>query len=331
MKKIILFFIGFLLAFLAQAQSGTTNYGTGSGTQGSRSSFFGENAGRINTANTSSFFGNEAGYNNTSGYKNCFFGLWAGYKNTTGYFNSFFGAQAGLSNTTGVRNTFIGLSAGIYNTTGSHNTFVGLSAGSSNTTGNYNLFFGVQAGYNNTVGTENTFMGYRAGFYNTAGNHNVFIGNESGFDELGSDKLYIANNRTTSLIYGDFAKEQVIIGGVQTTLNQDYKLGVLGKMIAEEVRVTPQASWPDYVFEKDYALTPLNELENQIQELGHLPNIPNAKEVEAEGWNLGDMDTKLLEKVEELTLYIIDINKTVGGLKEENQLLKQQIKAIQSK
>ena len=103
-----------------------------------------------------------------------------------------------------------------------------------------------------------------------------------------------------------------------------YKLNVGGKIIAEEVRVNLQANWPDYVFAPNYALKPLPELESFIKANNHLPNMPAAAEVEKSGLAIGEMQTKMMEKIEELSLYIIQQNKTI-------ELLKQQMEALQSK
>ncbi|ELR68658.1 hypothetical protein C900_00169 [Fulvivirga imtechensis AK7] len=85
-------------------------------------------------------------------------------------------------------------------------------------------------------------------------------------------------------------------------------------MISEEVVVKLQSSWPDYVFEENYNLTPLQDLEIYLKENKHLPGIPDAKTVEEEGVKLGEMNAKLLEKVEELTLYIIELEKRIKSL-----------------
>ncbi|GGD07570.1 hypothetical protein GCM10011368_06870 [Hyunsoonleella pacifica] len=74
-------------------------------------------------------------------------------------------------------------------------------------------------------------------------------------------------------------------------------------------------NWPDYVFTNDYKLPTLLEVEAYIKENGHLPNIDSAKEVEKNGVLLGEMNAKLLEKIEELTLYIIEQQKQIELLK----------------
>ena len=78
-------------------------------------------------------------------------------------------------------------------------------------------------------------------------------------------------------------------------------------------------SWPDYVFEDNYKLMPLDELEKQIRKLKHLPNIPSAADIEKKGIELGDMTRRLMEKVEELTLYIIELKKENKSLGEKLQ------------
>ena len=94
-------------------------------------------------------------------------------------------------------------------TFGSYNTGFGFDVFKSYTTGDYNSFFGYQAGYNNTTGYYNNFFGYRAGYTNTTGGYNVCIGYNAGYNISGSNKLYIANSDTNTLIYGDFANDYI--------------------------------------------------------------------------------------------------------------------------
>nr|WP_299073826.1 tail fiber protein [uncultured Allomuricauda sp.] len=105
--------------------------------------------------------------------------------------------------------------------------------------------------------------------------------------------------------------------GIGTT-SPDSKLTVKGDIHAEEVKVDLSVPGPDYVFKKDYDLKPLEEVQNYIKAHGHLPNIPSAPEMEKNGIQLGEMNMKLLEKIEELTLYVIE-------LKKENELIKKLI------
>ncbi len=90
----------------------------------------------------------------------------------------------------------------------------------------------------------------------------------------------------------------------RSTVPTGYKMAVEGKIRSREVRVD-QENWPDYVFEKDYDLPTLDEIQKYIDKNGHLPNIPSAKEVESNGIELGEMNKLLLEKIEELILYTL--------------------------
>ena len=103
--------------------------------------------------------------------------------------------------------------------------------------------------------------------------------------------------------------------GIGTT-TPDEKLAVNGNIHAKEIRVDLN-NWPDYVFTKEYDLPTLKQVAEYIKRKGHLPNIPSAKEVEENGILLGVMNAKLLEKIEELTLYILQLNKELEAQKEQ--------------
>lgn len=111
---------------------------------------------------------------------------------------------------------------------------------------------------------------------------------------------------------------KVAIGMEPTGVNMPgtYKLYVADGILTEKVKIAWQNSgdWADYVFEENYALMPLNELETYVEANNHLPNIPSAQEVSENGFDLGQMDAKLLEKIEELTLYIIAQQKQIDAL-----------------
>ena len=110
--------------------------------------------------------------------------------------------------------------------------------------------------------------------------------------------------------------------GIGTTSTGTHKLAVEGSIGAREITVEP-TGWSDFVFEKDYHLRTLAEVEQHINENGHLPEIPTEAEVTQNGSNLGEMNAKLLQKIEELTLYLIDLNKRVNKLEYENSELKE--------
>ncbi|MDR6560596.1 MULTISPECIES: RICIN domain-containing protein [unclassified Arcicella] len=96
-----------------------------------------------------------------------------------------------------------------------------------------------------------------------------------------------------------------------------FNLAVNGKILANELRV--RTSWADFVFEKDFKLKSLSEVENYIKTNGHLPEIPSAKEVEAKGISVGEINAKLLQKIEELTLYIIQQDKRIKQLEKHRK------------
>jgi hypothetical protein len=101
--------------------------------------------------------------------------------------------------------------------------------------------------------------------------------------------------------------------------SNNYRLFVETGILTEKVRVaikgTPE--WADYVFAKDYKLMPLKQLEEYIEAENHLPEVPSAEEVVKEGIDLGQMQAKLLQKVEELTLYVIQQQKEIDALKKQ--------------
>ncbi|WP_412850325.1 cell wall anchor protein [Chryseobacterium sp. PMSZPI] len=129
-----------------------------------------------------------------------------------------------------------------------------------------------------------------------------------------------------------FNTEKVTIGTDQYDNDSNFILYVKKGIKAQQVKVENPAAngWADYVFKKDYQLRTLEEVEKHISEKGHLPNIPSAKEVEKDGINLGEMDAKLLEKIEELTLYSIEQNKQLKSQSDKIEKLEQQIQKLLS-
>lgn len=125
-------------------------------------------------------------------------------------------------------------------------------------------------------------------------------------------------------IYGN-----VVIGNV-TTPNTNYKLFVEKGILTEKLKVavSTTANWSDYVFSKDYKLMPLEEVSLFVQKNKHLPGVPSAEEVVKEGIDMATMDAKLLEKIEELTLYLIEIKKENAEMK---NLLEQRLLLLESK
>lgn len=96
--------------------------------------------------------------------------------------------------------------------------------------------------------------------------------------------------------------------------NVNLKLSHDGRLLAKEVKVTI-TEWPDYVFDPQYKLLSISETKQFIEENGHLPEMPTAESIESEGMNVGEMNKLLVQKVEELTLYIIELQKQIDELK----------------
>ena len=124
--------------------------------------------------------------------------------------------------------------------------------------------------------------------------------------------------------------------GIGTITTGNHRLAVEGSIGAREIKVEA-SGWSDFVFEKEYDLPTLTEVEQHIKEKGHLENIPSAKEVEKNGFYLGEMDAKLLQKIEELTLYTIQQEKALHAkdvklkkLEDETEKLKERLARIEA-
>ncbi len=154
-----------------------------------------------------------------------------------------------------------------------------------------------------------------------------FNNNKIGFaDDTNGGKIpfSIEPGASSNTIYVN-SESKVGIGTTDFTGN--HKLRVEGSIGAREIKVEA-SGWSDFVFYDNYELRTLEEVEEHIVEKGHLPEIPSESEVAENGINLGEMNAKLLQKIEELTLYMIDMNKRVSQLENENQELKSKVSAL---
>lgn len=143
-------------------------------------------------------------------------------------------------------------------------------------------------------------------------------------EATGTSAIYFKNTDNSISLTGNimtlsasgfsYTNGNVAIG---TMPNNDYKLAVKGIIRSEEVVVELMTSWPDYVFDSDYSLPKLKEVKAFVSENGHLPGLPNASQVSENGLGLGEMNAKLLEKIEELTLYIIEQEERIQKLEEK--------------
>ena len=159
---------------------------------------------------------------------------------------------------------------------------------------------------------------------NPVANKALTINGNVGFTELANiigDIQFVNNVKfldSTSFVgsirVGNRLHTNKLIATGSATIGNGFICSQNGQVKAKEIVVTLEG-WSDYVFDNGYRLMPLGELERYVNANKHLPNIPSAKEVENNGVNIGEMNALLLEKIEELTLYIIDLQKQIDELK----------------
>lgn len=199
--------------------------------------------------------------------------------------------------------------------------WAGINCGNILVTGQISGSGAILAG--GSISTSDNFFGKNI-YLNNNGNTLRFLPSNSGveigsstgnitfwYSGLGFNNLFCGNLITTGKI------------GVGTS-NPDALLTVKGNIHAQEVRV--DLSVPaDYVFKSDYKLMPLKDVEQYVKNNSHLPEIPSATEIKQNGLNLGEMQNKLLQKLEEMTLYIISQQKQIDELKLQIEKLKKQL------
>ncbi|MCF0074054.1 hypothetical protein LZD49_26465 [Dyadobacter sp. CY261] len=316
-------------------------------TAGELNTFVGPNSGNLTTTGRwNTFMGENSGLANTTGRNNAFIGTFSGGVNSTATGGTFVGYKSGNASTTGNYNVIVGNTAGALNTSGESNVFLGLDAGWSNQTGGSNVAIGRAAGTYNVAGSNNTFIGSGAGF-NSLGSGNVFIGRSSGFNETGSNKFYIGNHSSNlPLVQGDFPTSPttggkfIINGKVGMSVNtfptsaidstntsvptSSFQLFVNGGMLSKALTVN--ATWADFVFEENYRLKSLLEVEAFIEKNGHLSGVPSAKEIATKGLDLGELSKVQQEKIEELTLYLINQKKQIQA---QHEMIMKQMAQIE--
>lgn len=147
----------------------------------------------------------------------------------------------------------------------------------------------------------------------------------TGYAQNDSLKIVYDNNVSNVQPFTTTLDPIIIQGnvGIGTTSTGIHKLAVEGSIGARRVKVA-QSGWADFVFRQDYLLPSLQQVEKYITHNGHLPDIPAAAEVEKDGLDLGEMNKKLLQKIEELTLYLIDQQKQLKSQQEQINLLRKQ-------
>jgi hypothetical protein len=299
--------------------------------------------------NYNTFIGNSAGQQNQYGSFNTFIGNGAGYNVGSANYNLFMGSQAGFNTVSGNYNVMLGQDAGLNNRSGNNNVFIGWlanSAGNSAASLTNAIAIGANAqvsasnalilgsGANVGIGTSapNNKLEIVSATSNTSGlrltnmkstspvtiatakyltvdvNGDVVLGSASGSGRVASED---ANWMVEGIYLKNANAGGVIIGpGVQSTPT-GYRLYVADGILTEKVKVAVKSTndWSDRVFEDSYHLRTLNQVEQFINRNKHLPGVPSAQEVVAQGVDVGQIQAKLLEKVEELTLYVIGLER----------------------
>ena len=179
------------------------------------------------------------------------------------------------------------------------------------------------------VGIGTTNPNSKLHIYDNSNYTEIFLGQQASSDKTGIVKYLQGNGSGSGILQlGNWGDNLNTNGlnikkggniGIGTNNPGIWKLAVNGQIRAKEIKV--ETGWSDFVFENNYKLPTLKNVENHIKEKGHLKDIPSAKEVEKNGIFLGAMDAKLLQKIEELTLYTIQQQKEIEVLKLQNKKL----------
>lgn len=197
-------------------------------------------------------------------------------------------------------------------------------------------FFSIANGTNTNEQFIPALMGYRV----SDNRPSLFLTASTEVSrDNGVDPLMVFDSRTSSAAvvtrplfsWDSYGNRKMILAsngnlGIGIT-NPQNKLDVNGTIHSKEVKVD-MIGWSDFVFKKEYDLPTLEEVEKHINEKGHLENIPSEEEVLKNGINLGEMNSKLLQKIEELTIYMIDFKKEMNELKRKNKIQEEEIKKL---
>ena len=278
---------------------------------------------------------------------NVMLGIGTGLVNKNGRLNTYVGYQAG-GNAVADSNTFVGHQAGFHTTTGRSNTFFGTNAGWNNVGGSRNTFVGRNAGLLANNGNDNVYLGYNAGQHDR-GNSNTFLGQSADVLITNENTLYNATaiganasvSASNSIILGnqvnvgigttapktklEIVSEQVDESGLRLShlTNTSKRVSEASRFLTVNdkgdvelaqyrLQINNTNEWSDKVFSSTYQLKPLSEVYQFINRHQHLPGLPSAKEVVEQGIDVVVLNAKLLEKIEELTLYIINLEKRLN-------------------
>lgn len=313
-------------------------------TTGIGNMFLGQQAGGQNTTGAYNLFvGNGSGSGTTTGLGNTAIGDGSLLQNVTGTRNTAIGQYAGVASTSD-ENVFIGFAADVTPTTPNLTNVVAIGARARVSQSN-----SIVLGNNANVGIGTSAPGNKLEIaQGTSGNSGLRFTNlpvGTSVSRATTDKFLTVNENgdvvlrrvdlsLLSIAVGiggrlgatpwgmegatiSSGKSPVAIGDSALNVPAGYKLYVADGILTEKVKVAVKNSdeWADYVFAQDYKLRSLDEVKQFVNEHKHLPGVPSATDVVKQGVDVGQMQAKLLEKIEELTLYMLQ-------LKEENQQLK---------
>lgn len=339
---------GSLNTFLG-VQAGLNN------TTGSSNFIAGTNAGFNNTTGSYNLFiGENAGFTNTTGLSNIYMGVNAGNgPGVNGTNNVVIGFESGAGNLGGTSNTLLGFRTDIGAANLTNATAIGANAKVTVSNAlvlgnNANVGIGTTApttklevtsgvGGNSGVKLTNLTSASPASvnttkFLTVDATGTIVLGNlvsaaRAGVTDATTEVLW----QRTGQFLQNADSDGVVIGQSISKMPIGYKLFVEGGILTEKVKVAIKntTDWSDYVFASGYKLKPLAEVEAYIKSHKHLPGIPSAEQVKQDGIDVGKMHAKLLEKIEELTLYNIELEKRNDKLQKQIHDMKQKQEKVE--
>jgi hypothetical protein len=181
---------------------------------------------------------------------------------------------------------------------------------------NTNPFFNIASFKNNAASNTWLLVANNIGQVNLGMGVNL----QGGYIWTSTDKFFIGNDGNPALYVDKMENGNVGIGCTDT---KGYKFAVKGDAVFAKVVVKDPGLWPDYVFQANYRLRPLSEVEEYIKQHHHLPEVTSAEEVKKNGLDVGDNQATLLKKIEEMTLYMIEQNKKILELEAKVKALEE--------
>jgi hypothetical protein len=324
---------------------------------GQANMMLGPQAGSNNqSGNYNVFLGNAAANANTTGSDNTAIGAGSATQNTTGQRNTFIGEYAGFNSQTGNENVFIGFAskAGTVNPTNLTNA---VAIGANSIVSQDNSV--ILGSTNSSVGIGNSApknkLEITQGTANQSGLRFTNLTSQSPSSLISYYKFLTVNDRGDVILAslnnsarqgvseslwerkGQFLQsvqgEAIIIGAKVSQTPSGYKLFVEDGILTEKVKVAVKntAEWSDKVFAPSYSLRPLTEVAQYIDKHQHLPGMLSAQQMVEQGNDLHKTDAKLLEKIEELTLYSIQLEKTNQLLQENDKMQQATNQQLQSR